>query len=298
MVQSEFQTRRELAEIGRRIWQKGYVAANDGNLSARIAADRVLITPTGRSKGFLRPEDMVVVDAQGRKVSGEREPTSELPMHLFVYAARADIGAVVHAHPPRATGFAVAGVPLAQCVLPEVILTLGRIPLTDYATPSTEEVPASIEAFIERYNAILLRNHGVLTFGATLEEAYYRMETVEHFAEITLAAKMLGGAAPLSRDDVRKLLEVKEKLGITGFDAGCYDCGACDYGDTEGSAAAAAPRLAAEGQSRADEAPQQVSEPGSCDEEEIVQAVVAKVRKALSQVGPEASARGEANDDT
>ena len=297
MAIPEFQSRRDLVEIGRRIWQRGYVAANDGNLSARIARNRILVTPTGRSKGFLRPDDMVVVDEEGRKISGALEPTSELPMHIFAYRSRPDIAAVVHAHPPRATGFAVAGVALAQCVLPEVILTLGRVPLTDYATPSTEEVPASIEAFIERYNAILLRNHGVLTFGATIEEAYYRMETVEHFAEITLAAKTLGGAAPLSRDDVRKLLEVREKLGISGLDAECYECGACEAGTVlRDSSVGVLGQEGTEGDQAGERPPEAVQLEDY--DEEIVRAVVSRVRKAMGDTDPATPLKGERNDDT
>ena len=291
MVPSEFQARRDLVEIGKRIWQRGYVAANDGNLSVRTAGDRIVITPTGRSKGFLRPDELVVVDMKGRKLSGTLEPTSELPMHIFAYASRSDIAAVVHAHPPRATGFAVAGVALAQCVLPEVILTLGRIPLTEYATPSTSEVPASIGDFIGQYNAILLRNHGVLTFGATIEEAYFRMETVEHFAEITLAAKTLGGASPLSRDEVRKLLEVREKLGITSPDSTCYECGACDPTDDGGpSTALTEPSGAAPNSSPPSPEAARTDDPatgaGSGDsDEEVIRAVLAGVEKALEDRG-------------
>ena len=291
MVPSEFQARRDLVEIGKRIWQRGYVAANDGNLSVRTAGDRIVITPTGRSKGFLRPDELVVVDMKGRKLSGTLEPTSELPMHIFAYASRSDIAAVVHAHPPRATGFAVAGVALAQCVLPEVILTLGRVPLTEYATPSTSEVPASIGAFIGQYNAILLRNHGVLTFGATIEEAYFRMETVEHFAEITLAAKTLGGASPLSRDEVRKLLEVRQKLGIASLDSTCYACGACEpTNDCGPSTALAQPSGAAPDSSPPSPQIASTDDPvigpeTQSSEEEVIRAVLARVEKALEDRG-------------
>lgn len=257
MIPSEFEARRGLVEIGKRIWQRGYVAANDGNLSVRISGDRIVVTPTGRSKGFLRPDELVITDLRGRKLSGSLEPSSELPMHIFAYESRPDVRAVVHAHPPRATGFAVAGVALAQCVLPEVILTLGQVPLTEYATPSTPEVPASISTFIGKYNAILLRNHGVLTLGGNIEEAYFRLETVEHFADITIAARTLGGASPLSRDDVRKLLDVREKLGIESPDSTCYGCGACDGG-------AETPRA------------------DCLSEEEIISAVVKKVLESVS----------------
>ncbi len=266
-MHSEFEIRREIVEIGRRLWDRGYVAANDGNISARLGG-RILVTPTGLSKGFLSPSDIVVVSERGEKLSGRAEPTSELPMHLAVYRERTDVDAVVHAHPPKATGFAVAGVPLAQCVLPEVILTLGKVPLAGYATPSTEEVARSICEFIPRFNAILLSNHGALTLGRDLSQAYFRMETVEHFAEITLAARALGGPSPLSSDDVRKLLNVREKLGLGETVADCSDCGACDGttaatgGTGDGAAATVEP-----------------------DEEEVVRAVLARLGEILDEKG-------------
>jgi L-fuculose-phosphate aldolase len=236
-------------------------------------------TPTGRSKGFLEAADLVVVDLEGHKLSGRLEPTSELPMHLFAYRSRRDVGAVVHAHPPRATGFAVAGVPLAGCVLPEVILTLGSVPLAPYATPSTGEVPASIGSLIGDYNAILLMNHGVLTLGRDIEQAYFRMETVEHFAEITLSARALGGPSPLSREEVRKLLKVRETLDAGGSGA-CVACGACDgSGEHEaaaGGASGAAPREAASG-----------------EEDDIVRAVLAELGKVLDRGGSPGRTGGE-----
>ena len=266
-MRSEFETRREIVEIGRRLWDRGYVAANDGNISARLG-DRILVTPTGLSKGFLKADDIVVVSESGVKLAGRADPTSELPMHLAVYGDRTDVEAVVHAHPPKATGFAVAGVPLAQCVLPEVILTLGEVPLAGYATPSTEEVARSIREFIPRFNAILLSNHGVLTLGRDLSQAYFRMETVEHFAEITLAARALGGPSPLSCDDVRKLLNVREKLGLGETVADCSDCGAC-------GGAAAPPGTP-------DDPAAATVEP---DEEEVVRAVLARLREVLDEKG-------------
>ncbi len=273
-MRSEFQTRRDIVEIGRRLWERGYVAANDGNISARLG-DRVLVTPTGLSKGFLKPADLVVVSPSGARLSGELAPTSELPMHLAVYRARANVHAVVHAHPPKATGFAVAGVPLAQCVLPEVILTLGEVPLAGYATPSTEEVARSIGRFIPRYNAILLRNHGVLTLGCDLYQAYYRMETVEHFAEITLAARALGGPSPLSSDDARKLMSVRDKLGLEDVPP-CSDCGVCD----SGSAPTGAPSPG--GSQATGGTPQTGAEP---DEEELIRAVVARLGRLIDEKG-------------
>jgi len=285
-VTTEFEARRSIVEVGKRIWQRGYVAANDGNLSVRLTDGRVVVTPTGRSKGFLEPSDLVIVDREGNKLSGRLEPTSELAMHLFAYERRPDVGAVVHAHPPKATGFAAAGVPLAECVLPEVILTLGKVPLASYATPSTEEVPRSIEELIGGYSAMLLKNHGVLTLGDDIEQAYFRMETVEHFGAITLSARALGGTSPLSREEVRKLLQVREKLGIVADAGRCFTCGACDSPADASPAQRSRPDPAArEGPAgaRADDSGSGAPKgPGKTEgDEEIVRAVLREVEKRL-----------------
>jgi L-fuculose-phosphate aldolase len=212
---------------GRRMYERGYVAANDGNISARLSSGRVLVTPTGMSKGFLRASDLVVVDLEGNRVSGKRSPTSELKMHLKAYQLRDDIGAVVHAHPPYATGFAVAGIPLSECLLPEVILTIGSVPLTSYGTPSTDEVPESIAEVVTRSDAFMLRNHGVMTVGDDVLRAYHKLETVEHFARISYIVRHLGGAGPLPSEDVEKLLELRERMGVKGPSPGCEEAGVC-----------------------------------------------------------------------
>ncbi len=261
---SEFEARREIVEIGRRLWQRGYVASNDGNISARLDADRILVTPSGLSKGFLSPTDLVVVTPDGRKLAGEREPTSELPLHLSVYARRRDVAAIVHAHPPVATGYAVARVPLAQCILPEVVLTLGSVPTADYATPSTAAVAESISRYVEEYSAILLANHGALTFGKSLEEAYFRMETVEHFATIALTARQLGGASPLTPGEVEDLALVRDKLGVRVPADSCMSCGACAGTDVTST----------------DETSSERSSDGL--DESLVQAVIAEISRRRS----------------
>jgi L-fuculose-phosphate aldolase len=272
-MQSEFEARRSIVEIGRRIWERGYVAANDGNISVRMG-ERVLVTPTGRSKGFMRPEDIVEVTLRGQRLSRDAEPTSELAMHLAVYEERPDVQAVVHAHPPNATGFAVAGVPLAQCVLPEVILSLGEVPLAGYATPTTDEVARSVREHVARFNAVLLSNHGAITLGKDLEQAYFRMETVEHFAQISIAARVLGGASPLSQEDVRKLLNVREQLGISGTTPECVSCGACEgEGSTQTPAGAGNPE-------RESSAPTPAGARSS-EDEVIVREVMARLEKLM-----------------
>ncbi len=219
--------REGIIQVGRRMYERGFVASNDGNVSIRVSDDRVVVTPTGISKGFMAKGDLVLVDMKGEKTSGKRQPTSEIKMHLKAYELRNDIQAVVHAHPPYATGFAVAGIPLAQCVLPEVILTIGSVPLAQYATPSTDEVAESIAQVVTKCDAFLLKNHGVMTVGGDVLNAYHKLETVEHFAKIAFVARHLGRISPLAHDEVMKLLAVREKLGIKGPTPGCQECGAC-----------------------------------------------------------------------
>ena len=223
-----------ILQAGRRMYERRYVASNDGNISVRLSKDRILTTPTGVSKGFMARGDLVVVNLKGEKVSGKREPTTELKMHLKAYELRDDIGAVVHAHPPYATAFAVAGIPLAECLLPEVIVTLGSVPIADYATPSTEEVAKAVAQVVIRADAFLLRNHGVMTVGSDVLGAYHKLETVEHFAEISFIARHLVRLRPLGRSEVEKLIAIREKMGIKGPRPSCRECGACltqDEGD-------------------------------------------------------------------
>jgi len=223
-MKSIYQTRREIIHVCTRIYQRGYVAANDGNVSVRLSEDRVLTTPTGMSKGFLTEDQLVLCDMDGNKISGALSPSSELKMHIMVYRERADVNAVVHAHPITATGFAVAGIPLAQCVLPEVVITLGSIPITEYGTPSTEEIPNSIRNYIQDYDAFLLENHGALAIGPDVLNAYHKMETIEHFAQIVLVARQLGRVGVLSDENVQKLMQVRERLGVKGKNPGCQAC--------------------------------------------------------------------------
>ena len=229
-VRSIFALRREVVEIGRRLYDRGLVVAGEGNISARLADRRILVTPAGLCKGRMAPEDMVVVDAAGVRLQGEHAPSSELPMHLTALAARRDIGACVHAHPPHATAFAVAGIALADCILPEVVATLGSVPLADYATPSTQEVGASIAKHLERFDAFLLKNHGVLTIGADLEDAYRKMEIVERFAEIVSIARGLGAVDELNCRQVDDILALSQSLHsrFTGDETPV--CGHCRIG--------------------------------------------------------------------
>jgi L-fuculose-phosphate aldolase len=220
---SEEAIRGDIVEVGRRLYARRYVASNDGNITVRLDDRRIMATPKSVSKGFMTPDMMVIVDYAGTKLAGERDPSSELKMHLAVYEHRPDVMAVVHAHPPIATGFAVAGIPLDRAVLAEVITTLGCIPIADYATPSTAELPAAVKHYIKAHDGLLLANHGALTCGKDVLGAYYKMETVEHFAQISFIARMLGGERLLSRQEVTRLQGLRGMYGIASPAAICTD---------------------------------------------------------------------------
>ncbi len=215
--------RADIVEVGRRMYARGYTASNDGNISVRVGEDRLLMTPKSVCKGFMTPDMMCVTDLAGKKIQGDRDPSSEMLMHLEVYRQRPDVKAVVHAHPPTATGFAVAGIPLDRAVLAEVLTTLGSIPLAEYATPSTAELPEAVRKYIKAHDAMLLANHGALTVGADLFAAYYKMETIEHFAKISLVARMLGGENLISREEVMRLQELRGTYGIKAPAPICLD---------------------------------------------------------------------------
>ncbi|OFW10248.1 MAG: hypothetical protein A3H96_18345 [Acidobacteria bacterium RIFCSPLOWO2_02_FULL_67_36] len=211
---TELQLRCDIVEVGRRLYARGYTASNDGNISARLDPARLLMTPKGVCKGFMTPEMMCITDLEGRKLAGDRDPSSEMQMHLEVYRQRADVNAVVHAHPPVATAFAVAGIPLDRAVLAEVVTTLGSVPIAEYATPSTKELPEAVRKYVKAHDGMLLANHGALTLGADLFSAYYKMETIEHFANISFIARMLGGERLLSREEVVRLQGLRGMYGI------------------------------------------------------------------------------------
>lgn len=215
--------RAEIVEAGRRLYARAYVASNDGNISARLDDTRLITTPKSVSKGFMTPDMMVIVDCSGKKIAGDREPSSELPMHLEIYRNRPDVNAVVHAHPPLATGFAVAGIPLTRAVLAEVITTLGSIPIAEYGTPSTTELPDAVRKYIKAHDGMLLANHGAVTCGPDVMAAYYKMETIEHFAKISLVARLLGRERLISREEVERLQGLRGVYGIAAPAPLCTD---------------------------------------------------------------------------
>jgi L-fuculose-phosphate aldolase len=212
--ESEHELKRLICRVGRSMYTREFVVACEGNLSVRLDADRILLTPAGACKGRLTPEDLLTIDSSGAVVDGRGRPSSEMLMHLLYYRLRPDVQAVCHAHPPSATGFAAAGRALEQPVLPEVVVSLGKIPLAPYGTPGTWELCARLEPLIPKHDAILLENHGVVTCGQDLATAYQRMETVEQFARILLIAEQLGGPRLLSRTEVEKLIAARPRYRV------------------------------------------------------------------------------------
>ena len=210
---TEKQHRRQMCRVGRWLYSRGLVVANEGNLSVRLDERRILVTPSGKCKGRIAPEELLITDPCGDVVHGAGRPSSEMLMHLLFYRSRPDVHAICHAHPPTATGFAAARRALEAPVLPEIIVGLGKIPLASYGTPGTWEVCAGLEPLVQNYDAILLENHGVVTCGPDLETAFQRMETVEQFAKVMLTAELLGGAHLLPRAEVQKLVTAKRRTG-------------------------------------------------------------------------------------
>ena len=210
-MKSEQKHREEIIRFGRLLHQTGLVAATDGNLSVRLGDGTILCTPTLMSKGLMEPDDLVIVDPDGHKLHGKRNVSSEIAMHLLIYRRRRDVGAVVHAHPPTATGFAAAGMALDRALCAELIVTLGSVPLASYETPGTPELAEALAPLVADHDAILMANHGVVTYGVDLLNAYMNMETVEHFAKIALVTHLLGKQQTLSDQHVDKLREIRTK---------------------------------------------------------------------------------------
>lgn len=217
---TEEEIKQKICDIGKRIYWNGYVAANDGNITVRINENEIITTPTGISKGFMTPDMLVKADMNGNIIEshGNYRPSSELKMHLRVYKERKDIFSVVHAHCPYATSFAIAGIPLTKAIMPEATISLGMVPIAKYGTPSTNEIPDAISEYLQKCDAMLLENHGVLTYGQDLTSAYYKLESVEFFAKLTFLTDMLGGGKEFTDEQIDKLYEVRKKLGAKG----CY----------------------------------------------------------------------------
>jgi L-fuculose-phosphate aldolase len=220
----ESNARKLICEIGQLLYDRSYVVSSDGNVSIRLDEDRVLATPTMTCKGRMSEDSLAVTDMEGKPLT-DKKASSELAMHLLIYKERPDIKAVCHAHPPHGTAFAVAGLAIDKPILSEVILTLGCVPLTDYGTPSTNELTEAMRPFVKHHNALLMANHGAVAYGEDLWQAFDRLETLEHTAKIAILAKTLGGANDLPKDAIEKLINIREKAGYLTASARCQACG-------------------------------------------------------------------------
>ena len=217
-MQSEMDIKIEMCEIGKRVYNRGMVAANDGNFSVKLSDNEFLCTPTGVSKGFMTPEYICKVDAEGNVIEANEgfKPSSEIKMHMRVYKEREDVKAVVHAHPMYATTIAVCGLPLTEPIMPEAVLSLGTVPLAKYGTPSTMEIPDAVSEYLPYYDAVLLENHGALSYADSLMGAYHKMESLEFYARLLYQAKMLGGPKELTDEQVKRLYGMRRQYGLTG----------------------------------------------------------------------------------
>lgn len=224
----DYEAKQLILEVGRRMYHKGFVASNDGNISCKVGDNELWTTPTGVSKGYMTEDMLVKVDLDGNILRGNTKPSSELKMHLRVYRENPEVKAVVHAHPPVATSFAIAGIPLSRAILPEAVVQLGEVPVAQYATPGTQEVPDSVAPFCKTHNGVLLANHGALTWGNDPMQAYFRMESLEYYATVMMyTGSIIGQANELSCEQVDKLVDTRTKLGIhTGGRPVCQNIGA------------------------------------------------------------------------
>lgn len=223
---TDFEAKKAILDVGKRMYDRGFVAANDGNISCKVGPNALWTTATGVSKGFMKQEDLVKVDMEGKVLLGSKRPSSELKMHLRVYQENPELMAVTHAHPPVATSFAIAGISLDRPILTEAILMLGNVPVAHYATPGTYEVPDSIAPFVNTHNAVLLANHGALTWGKDVYQAFYRLESTEYYANIMMyTGNILGRQNELSCGQISELMDIRKGLGLTaGGTPPCKDC--------------------------------------------------------------------------
>jgi L-fuculose-phosphate aldolase len=228
-VMNEWKLREQMCEIGRRVYNKGFAAANDGNISYRLAEDRVLCTPTRVSKGFMKPDDLCIVDLDGKQISGKKKRSSEILLHLAVMKARPDVRSAVHCHPPHATAFAVAREPIPKCVLPEIEVFLGEVAISPYETPGSQSFADTVLPYVKDTDTILLANHGTLTYGSDLEDAYFKTEIIDAYCRILILARQLGRVHYYSDEKAAELIRLKPNLGIPDprLDRGLENCDLC-----------------------------------------------------------------------
>lgn len=283
---SERDARRDVVDVCRRIYARGWIASSDGNVSVLIGEGRVLATPTSIHKGTMKEEDLIVVDRKGNKITGTRRPSSELLMHLAAYDERPDVRAVVHAHPTNCIAFSLAGVSLAQCLLPEIVFTFGSIPTTAYTTPTTEEVPNEIRKWLRDFDAMILDRHGSLTVGTDVIAAYEKLERMEHVAEITFRARQLGPIKALAPEQIARLQAVGRGLGLPErkiLPTPCDHCNACPNGKL--GEASQVNQVGHVSQARPAEAlvPLRREAASTADVDEMVRRVTASVESAIGR---------------
>src|SRR5262249_21220748 len=280
---NEYQLKEQMCEIGRRLYNRGFAAANDGNITIRLDDKQVLCTPTMVSKGFMKPEDVCKVDYEGKQLAGTRKRTSEVLLHLAVYKHRPDVNAVVHCHPPHATAFAVAREPIPKCVLPEVEVFLGEVPMAIYETPGTQKFAETIVPYVKDCNTIILANHGTVSFGPTLEAAYFNTEIIDAYCRILILARQLGPINYFSEQQTRELLDIKKRLGYDDPRFRCENCDLCGNSAFDRGYSEAAPQskaFAREANQRPDE--EEEAQAG-LDIERLVQAITDQVMKHVSE---------------
>lgn len=219
--------KQQICEIGQRIYKKGFAAANDGNISWRVSENEIVCTPTMISKGFMKPEDLCIVDLDGKQLSGRRKSTSEIKLHLAIMKSRPDVKSVVHCHPPHATAFGIAREPVPQCVLPEVEIFLGEVPTAKYETPGSQEFADTILPFVQKSNVIILANHGTVSFGPDVETAYWYTEILDAYCRMLMLSRSLGRVNYFTEPEARALLELKDQLGLKDPRAELQNCELC-----------------------------------------------------------------------
>ncbi|MDM8005079.1 MAG: class II aldolase/adducin family protein [Phycisphaerae bacterium] len=279
---NEFKLKQEICEIGHKVYEKGFVAANDGNISYRISENHVLCTPTLVSKGALKPDDICLVDMTGKQLSGKKKRTSEVMLHLEIYKANPKVKAVVHSHPPHATAFSVAGEDIPTCILPEVEVFLGPIPTAVYETPGAQAFAQTILPFVNTAKIVVLKNHGTVSWGETLQQAYWWTEILDAYCRILLIAKQVGRVERISPPKVEELLDLKERFGITDDPRRLHNADLCvnvDFGRGYAEPSATLMKKP-EGPMRP---PEPISAPAASDEaiERVVQEITDRIMSVL-----------------
>jgi L-fuculose-phosphate aldolase len=274
--------KQEICEIGRRVYNRGFAAANDGNISFRVSENEVICSPTMISKGFMTPEDICSVDMEGNQLSGRRKRSSEILLHLTIMKARPEVKSVVHCHPPHATAFAVAREPIPQCVLPEVEVFLGDVPITVYETPGGQKFADTVLPYVQKCNVMILANHGTVSFGETVERAYWWTEILDAYCRILMLAKDLGRVNYLGEQKARELLDLKTKWGWSDarLGPGMENCDICANDVFRESWASSGV------QRRAFEPPPQARQPQAkteLDQEDLIRTITDRVMAALSK---------------